>query len=144
MDTSRWEPGDPMFARESRAVSGSLRTKPMMNEHGKSDRLVVPEKSSNKAKVTAAEEMEGRSLAKGNSNQQNAFRTQSRADAPSALERVREVARGRSTPTPQVTHASIPEAGAGCGKSARPDLCGGYGVIRIPTATALPLLRSCL
>jgi hypothetical protein len=66
----------------------------MMNEHGKSDRLVLPEKSSNKAKIAAAEEMEGRGLAKGNSNQQNAFRTQSRGDAPSALERVREVARG--------------------------------------------------
>jgi hypothetical protein len=28
-----------------------------------------------------------------------------------------------------------PEARAGCGKSARPDPCGGYGEIRIPTAT---------
>jgi hypothetical protein len=27
------------------------------------------------------------------------------------------------------------KARAGCGKSARPDLCGGYGEIRIPTAT---------
>jgi len=36
--------------------------------------------------------MEGRGLAKGNSPQQNAPRTQGRAGAPSALERVREVA----------------------------------------------------
>jgi group II intron reverse transcriptase/maturase len=37
--------------------------------------------------------MEGRGLAKGNLSQQNAFRTLSRADAPSALERVRQAAR---------------------------------------------------
>ncbi|MGB6775186.1 MAG: hypothetical protein WBE45_12455, partial [Terriglobales bacterium] len=33
--------------------------------------------------------------------------------------------------------ASPPEARAVCGKSARTDLCGGYGEIRIPTATLL-------
>ena len=38
----------------------------MMNGHGKSDRLVVPGKSPNKVGPSAAEEMEGRSLAKGN------------------------------------------------------------------------------
>ena len=37
--------------------------------------------------------MEGRGLAKGNSRQQNAPRTQSRDDVPSALERVRQAAR---------------------------------------------------
>ncbi|MDR3713981.1 MAG: hypothetical protein P4L51_14255, partial [Puia sp.] len=36
---------------------------------------------------------------------------------------------------PRAVCASPPEARAGCGKSARPDLCGGYGEIRIPTAT---------
>ena len=36
----------------------------MMNEHGKSDRPIVPGKSSNKARTSAAEEMEGRGLAK--------------------------------------------------------------------------------
>jgi group II intron reverse transcriptase/maturase len=40
----------------------------------------------------AAEGMEGRGLAKGNSNQQNASRTPSRKDAHSALERVRQAA----------------------------------------------------
>jgi hypothetical protein len=49
-----------------------------MNEHGKSDRPIVPGKSPNKARASAAEEMEGRGLAKGNLSQQNAFRTQSR------------------------------------------------------------------
>jgi RNA-directed DNA polymerase len=84
----------------------------MMNEHGKSDRPVLPEKSSNKAKVAAAEEMEGRGLAKGNSNQQNAFRTQGRGDAPSALERVREVARGNKAEkfTALMHHVYDPEA----------------------------------
>lgn len=68
--------------------------KPTMNGHGKSDRLVVPGKSPNKAGPSAAEEMEGRSLAKGNTDQQNTPRTQSRADGvPSALDRVRELAR---------------------------------------------------
>ena len=64
-----------------------------MNGHGKSDRPKVPVKSPNKAGAPAAEEMEGRGLAKGNSRQQNAPRTPSRQGAPSALERVRQAAR---------------------------------------------------
>jgi len=66
----------------------------MMNEHGKSDRPIVPEKSPNKTRTPAAEGMEGRGLAKGNPSQQNASRTLSRTDAPNALERVRQTARG--------------------------------------------------
>src|SRR6202007_1004687 len=62
----------------------------MMNEHGKSDRPVVPAKSPTKAGQPAAEGTEGRGLAKGNLPQQNASRTPSRTDAPSALERVRQ------------------------------------------------------
>src|SRR6202049_2405511 len=53
-----------------------------MNGHGKSDRPVVPEKSSNKIGQPTAEGMEGRGLAKGNLPQQNASRTPSRKDAP--------------------------------------------------------------
>jgi len=64
----------------------------MMNEHGKSDRPVVPVKSSNNVGQPAAEGMEGRGLTKGNLQQQNASRTQSRTDAPSALERIRQAA----------------------------------------------------
>ena len=64
-----------------------------MNEHGKSDRPIVPGKSPNKTRTAAAEEMEGRGLAKGNLSQQNAFRTQSRVDALSALEQVRQTAK---------------------------------------------------
>src|SRR6266849_2595142 len=64
----------------------------MMNEHGKSDRSVVPAKSPNKAGQLAAEGMEGSGLTKGNLQQQNVSRTPSRTDAPSALERVRQAA----------------------------------------------------
>jgi group II intron reverse transcriptase/maturase len=64
----------------------------MMNERGKSDRPVVPVKSSNNVGQPAAEGMEGRGLTKGNPQQQNASRTQSRSSAPSALERIRQAA----------------------------------------------------
>jgi RNA-directed DNA polymerase len=64
-----------------------------MNDHRKSDRPAVPGKSPNKAERSAAEEMEGRGLAKGNLREQNASRTQRRSDALSALERVRQAAR---------------------------------------------------
>jgi len=63
-----------------------------MNERGKSDSPVVPGKLSNKSPDREAERAEGRGLAKGNPREEGAFRTQSRADAKSSLERVREVA----------------------------------------------------
>src|SRR5207249_12068827 len=69
----------------------------MTNGPGKSDSPVVPEKSPNNARPSAAEGMEGRGLAKGNPPQQNAFRTPSRKDAPSALERVRQAEIGRAS-----------------------------------------------
>ncbi len=65
----------------------------MMNGPGKSDRPVVPEKPSNNAGQPAAKRAEGRGLAKGNLPQQNASRTPSRSNAPSALERVRQAAK---------------------------------------------------
>ena len=64
-----------------------------MNEHGKSDRPVVPVKSPNNAGQLVAEGMEGRGLAKGNLREQNAPRMQSRVSAHSALDRVRQAAR---------------------------------------------------
>ena len=64
----------------------------MTNGPGRSDRSTVPGKSLNDAGQPAAEGMEGRGLAKGNLPQQNASRTPSRNDAPSALERVRQAA----------------------------------------------------
>jgi group II intron reverse transcriptase/maturase len=64
-----------------------------MNERGKSDSPVVPVKPPNKAKDLAAEAVEGRGLAKGNSHERNALRTQRRGGAQSALARVRQAAR---------------------------------------------------
>src|SRR5574341_2329308 len=89
------EPGEPVVARRRwgggphREVQGHT---PMMDGHGRSDRSVVPTKSPNNAGGSAAEEMEGRGLAKGNPRQQHAPRTPSRDGAPSALDRVRRAA----------------------------------------------------
>jgi RNA-directed DNA polymerase len=69
------------------------RRKPMMNDSEKSDRLVVPTKQPNKAGLPVAEAAEGRGLAKGNTDGQNATRTQRRTSAPNALSRVRQAAR---------------------------------------------------
>jgi group II intron reverse transcriptase/maturase len=63
-----------------------------MDGRGKSDGSVVPGKLPNKAGKPAAEAVEGRGPAKGNSPERNALRTQSREGAPSALERVRQAA----------------------------------------------------
>src|SRR5258708_38210611 len=96
-----------IFLRENREVPTSLVVggttagrigkagghEPMMHDGGKSDRPKVPTKLPNKAGHPAAEAVEGRGLAKGNTSQQNAPRTQCRTTAPSALERVREAAK---------------------------------------------------
>jgi group II intron reverse transcriptase/maturase len=58
----------------------------------KSDRLTVPKKPSNKAEPSAAEEAEGRSLAKGNPPQDDTNRMQSRSKVSSALRRIRQAA----------------------------------------------------
>jgi len=65
----------------------------MTNGRGKSDSSTVPANSLNKAEGPAAEARKGRELAKGNSPEGNALRTQGRKSTPSALERVREAAR---------------------------------------------------
>jgi len=65
----------------------------MMDERRQSDSSVVPGKPPNNAEGPATEAVEGRELAKGNSLQRNAPRTQSRPNALSALERVRQAAR---------------------------------------------------
>ena len=63
-----------------------------MNDSEKSDGRVVPAKSPNEAGSPAEEAVEGRRSAKGNTEQQNAPRTQRRTSAPNALDRVREAA----------------------------------------------------
>ena len=64
----------------------------MMNERGKSDRSVVPEKPSNKADNHAAETAEGRDRAKGNPAKRDKPWTLSQPGLPSALERVGQAA----------------------------------------------------
>ena len=64
----------------------------MTTGRGKSDSFTVPAKPPNKVEGPATEAAEGRELAKGNSPERNAFRTQSWEDALSALERVRQAA----------------------------------------------------
>lgn len=68
-----------------------------MHERGKSDSPVVPAKPPNKAEgaPSAAEGVEGRGLAKGNSLQFARSRTQSRGILKTDLERIRQVAKRR-------------------------------------------------
>jgi RNA-directed DNA polymerase len=96
-----------IFLRENREILTSLMVDgtavgrigkagghtPMTHDGGKSDRPMVPTKLPNKAGHPATEAAEGRGLAKGNTSQQNAPRTQRRTSAHSELDRVREAAR---------------------------------------------------
>ena len=83
----------------------------MMNEHGKSDNSVLPKKSPNNGSKEPAEAMEGRELAKGNLLGQNTHRTQYRVSVQSALERVRQAAKGdrRQRLTALMHHVYAPE-----------------------------------
>jgi group II intron reverse transcriptase/maturase len=66
-----------------------------MNERGKSDSPIGPEKLPNKGSGAprSAEEVEERGLAEGSALRQTRSRTQSRADLQHALERIRQAAR---------------------------------------------------
>src|SRR6185312_2419923 len=65
-----------------------------MHERGKSDNPVVPANPPNKAACAAAEVVEGRGLAKGNTASTTRPGHRAGQGAPSALDRVRRVARG--------------------------------------------------
>jgi RNA-directed DNA polymerase len=65
----------------------------MMDDHGKSDRLVVPTKLPNNAGRPATEAVEGSERAKGNSPERHDDRTQRRVNASDGIERVRQAAR---------------------------------------------------
>jgi group II intron reverse transcriptase/maturase len=87
-----WVAGWQVGARAGREGKASGR-KPEMNGRRESDSCVVPAKLANKAGRPAAELVEGRRLDEGNTDQQNALRTQGReARASSALDRVRQIA----------------------------------------------------
>ncbi len=107
----------------------------MMNGYRESDSLIVSEKPLNKARDNkrAAERVERRRLAKGNSSKRNRGRTQCWLTWPNELERVRQMAQWNVC-------ASIPEAGAQCISSARRNLCGECRAIGIPTVP-LPLVE---
>jgi RNA-directed DNA polymerase len=64
-----------------------------MNEHGKSDSPIVPEKPPNKTVGTVAEVVEERGLAKGNTDSATRPGRRAGSGVPRALDRVREVAR---------------------------------------------------
>jgi len=64
-----------------------------MNNCRKSDRPVVPEKSSNKPREKGAEEMEGRGMPKENKIQQNTLRTQRRVSVLSELQLIHQRAK---------------------------------------------------
>src|SRR6516162_6605231 len=103
----------------------------MMHGRGKSDPGIVAVKPANNAEQSAAELVEPRTGTKGNADQQSTRRAQYRESVSQALGRIRQVSpssnRGRSR-----MH-----------KGARPDLCGGRGATRVPTATVLTLGGPC-
>ena len=61
----------------------------MMHGREKSDSAIVAGKPANKAVLTAAEPVERRAGAKGNTHQHNTYWTQSQARVTNALERIR-------------------------------------------------------
>jgi hypothetical protein len=99
----------------------------MMHGHEKSDPAIVAKKPANNAGQPAAERVERRAGTEGSAGQQSTRRAQNRESVSQALERVRQAS------TLAVKH---PRVGAGCGKSARPDLCGGRPETGVPTAHA--------
>ena len=111
----------------------------MMHGPEKSDPAIVATKPTNKAEgppvarpageTHAAEPVERRAGTKGNAGQQSTHQTQSWT--------ARATGAGTHTESGHPLCRHIPEVGAGCGKAARPDLCGGRAMKR----TSLPLHR---
>ena len=123
-----WEPGDPAFVCEAgfadRGTKPEGHTVPM-NGRGKSDSPIVPEKLSNKARTGLR-----RGWREGGWLRGTCERT---ACSGHRAGQIRNPdSSGYARPS---AYASSPEAGAGCGSSARPDLCGGRLARAVPTAT---------
>jgi hypothetical protein len=111
-------------------------SKPVMHEPEKSDSAIVATKPANKTGQPVAELVERRAGTGRNANQQSTCRAQNRENVSQALGRVRQAATIRCLPP-------IRLVGAGCLNWARPDLCGGTGVTRFPTAkTKIGALKS--
>ncbi len=81
--------GTASAGREGNALSGT----PSMNERGKSDRLVVPEKPSNKPALAGAEVVEGRGLREGNASSETRAGLRAGQGVSTNLDRVRQAAR---------------------------------------------------
>ena len=101
----------------------------MMNDRGKSDRSVIPEKPPNNADNHAAEVVEGRDRAKGNSPKRDKPWTLSQPGLPSALERV-----GQASDNFRRLRR-LTQSKSRIWEPVRPDPCGGWRAISIPTAT---------
>jgi RNA-directed DNA polymerase len=67
----------------------------MMHGRGKSDPAIVAVKPANKAEQSAAEPVEPRAGTEGNAGQQSTRRAQDRGSVSQALERIRQVAKGK-------------------------------------------------
>ena len=101
----------------------------MMYGSGKSDPGVVAVKPANNAERSAAESVEPRTGTKGNADQQSTRRAQYRESVSQALARIRQALAGTSDLPSDTRGKSRMRQGA------RTDLCGGRGVISVPTAT---------
>ena len=87
------------------AASGRREPKPTMNGAEKSDLLVVPRKSANKAGAPAAEPVEGSGGIKRNAELQSTVRTQSRVAVSQAQDRIRDaVTRNRKEKLTALLH----------------------------------------
>jgi len=95
---------------------------------GKSDSFVVPKKRANKTGLsTVAESVEGRRLTKENIRYIASAPDTEPTRRKGGLSGVRTTVLG-------IVGPSLSKVGAGCGSSARPDLCGGWPARAIPTA----------
>jgi RNA-directed DNA polymerase len=85
-----------------------------MDEHGKSDNLVVPAKPPNNTGGPVAEVVEGRGLAEGNTDSSTRPGRSAGPGVPSGLDRVREVARKDKEArfTALLHHVDLPRLGA--------------------------------
>ena len=103
-----------------------------MQGREKSDSVIVAGKSPNKTGGPAAEAVERRAEAKENAEPMR--------HVPDTVPGKRVTDAGARTDGCKAL-PSLSEVGAGCGKAARPDLCGGTGVTRFPTAIDSRLWR---
>ena len=93
MRENREIPRPPARLIAGRAAQGRQGHKPEMHERGKSDSPVVPAKPPNNAGRPAAEAVEERGLAKGNTEGTTRPGRSAGTDVSSGLDRVREIAR---------------------------------------------------